>query len=274
MVLGSLVSIQIGAAVATFLFDEIGSNGVVFLRALFAAAMLVTLWRPSVRIPREQLRLVILFGIALSGISMASYASIARIPLGVAMTLQFTGPLTVALITSHRRGDLDWAGMAAAGVLLLTGRIESGALDPVGILLSLVAGAFWGAYILIGTRLGSSSSGGSLLALAMAVSAVLTLPAGLVSGGGDLLVPSVIAIGLAVGLLSAAIPFSLDFEAMRRLPASVFGVMVSLEPAVAAVVGFVILGQGVHVTELIAIALVVSASIGALRSGQGPLPEP
>ncbi len=273
MVLGSLASIQIGAAVATFLFDEIGSTGVVFLRALFAALILVAIWRPSVRIPSHQRLLVILFGISLSGISMASYASIARIPLGVAMTLQFIGPLTVALITSHRRSDLIWAGMAAAGVLLLTGKIESGALDMTGVALSLVAGAFWGAYILIGTRLGGSSSGGSLLALAMVVSAVITMPPGIVSGGSDLLLPTVLAVGLAVGLLSAAIPFSLDFEAMRRLPSSVFGVMVSLEPAVAAVVGFVILDQGVTVTELVAISLVVCASVGALRSGGMPAPE-
>lgn len=274
MVLCSLISIQIGAALATFLFREISPAGTVFLRALFAAVILLAIWRPSFRVPRDQRRLVLLFGIALSGISLASYSSIQRIPLGVAMTLQFVGPLTVALVTSHNRRDLVWAAMAAAGVLLLTGRASSGQLDALGVLLSLVAGGFWGAYILIGTRLGTSSSGGSLLALAMAVSALITLPSGVAVGGAGLLEPEVLGLGLAVGLLSAAIPFSLDFEAMRRLPSSVFGVLVSLEPAVAAVVGFVILGQGVTTVELAAILLVVSASIGALRSGGVPVPEP
>lgn len=272
MVLGSITSIQIGAAVATSLFSEIGSMGTVLLRVAFAAILLSILWRPTFRLPREQRWTVVLFAVSLSLVSLAFYGAIDRIPLGTAVTLEFVGPLGVALLNSRRRRDFVWAAMAAAGIILLTGGVSGDSLDPLGIALALVAGVFWGAYIVIGTRLGGESTGGSLLAVAMVISAVICLPPGVVSGGMDLLSPEVLAVGLAVGLLSAAIPFSLEFEAMRHLPPNVFGVMMSLEPAVAALVGFVALGQGVHLTQAVAIALVVTASAGALRSSRGPIP--
>ncbi len=271
MVLGSISSIQIGAAIATFLFEEVGVTGTVLLRSGLAALMLVLIWRPSFRIPRAQLRPVLLFGFSLAAVSLSFYGAIDRIPLGTAVTLEFSGPLAVALITSRRRRDLAWAGMAAAGIVLLTGGIEGESLDPTGIVLALVAGFFWGAYILIGTRLGVESSGGSLLTVAMVISTVFCLPPALVGGVGSLFTPEVLAVGLAVGLLSAAIPFSLEFEAMRRLPSNVFGVMMSIEPAVAALIGFIVLGQGVGLTQAAAIALVVAASAGAIHSSREPV---
>ena len=272
MVLGAIVSIQVGAAVATELFSEIGPAGVVFMRALVSAVLLVAIWRPSFRIPREHVRITVLFGVALTGMNLAFYESIDRIPLGTAVTFEFIGPLSVALITSRRRRDWTWAGMAAVGIVLLTGGIGGGDLDPLGVGLALVAGFFWGSYILLGKRVGRQASGGKRLAVAMTISAVLTAPFGIADGGIELLGPEVLAVGIAVGLLSSALPFSLEMEAMRRLPSSVFGVMMSLEPAVAATVGFVLLGQGLIPREGLAILLVVAASAGALRSNRAPAP--
>ena len=272
MVLGAIVSIQVGAAVATELFSEIGPAGVVFMRALVSAGLLVAIWRPSFRIPREHVRITLLFGVALTGMNLAFYESIDRIPLGTAVTFEFIGPLSVALITSRRRRDWTWAGMAAVGIVLLTGGIDGGDLDPLGVGLALVAGFFWGSYILLGKRVGRQASGGKRLAVAMTISAVLTAPFGIADGGIELLGPEVLAVGIAVGLLSSALPFSLEMEAMRRLPSSVFGVMMSLEPAVAATVGFVLLGQGLIPREGLAILLVVAASAGALRSNRAPAP--
>ncbi len=243
MVLGAILSIQIGAAVAIDLFSEIGAAGVVFVRAIVSAILLAVIWRPGVRTIRENPRLLLVFGGALAGMNLCFYEAIDRIPLGVAVTLEFIGPLTVALITSRRRLDWIWAGLAAVGIVMLTGGIGGEGLDPVGVVLALAAGFFWGSYILIGKRMGRAFSGGKGLAVAMAVSAVLTAPFGIVDGGTGLLEPEVLLIGLAVGALSSALPFTLELEAMRRLPSSVFGVMMSLEPAVAAAVGMVMLGQ-------------------------------
>lgn len=272
MVLGAIVSIQLGAAVAVGLFEEIGAGGVVFLRALAGALVLSAIWRPSLPRDRDGWKLTLLFGISLAGVNLCFYESIDRIPLGTAVTLEFIGPLAVAVFTSGRRRDWIWAGLAAVGIVLLTGGIGGAGLDPLGVVLALGAGFFWGAYIVLGKRVGAASAGGSGLALAMLVSAVLTAPFGIPDGGADLLAPSVLAVGLAVGVLSAAIPFSLELEAMRRLPSSVFGVMMSIEPAVAAVVGLIFLGQVIEPLQMVAVLLVVAASAGALSSSRAPVP--
>jgi inner membrane transporter RhtA len=272
MVLGAIISIQLGAAVAVGLFSEIGAAGVVFLRALAGALVLSAIWRPGLPRDRDSLRLMLLFGVSLAGVNLCFYESIDRIPLGTAVTLEFIGPLAVAVFTSGRRRDWLWAGLAAIGIVLLTGGIGGSELDPLGTALALGAGFFWGAYILLGKRVGAESSGGGGLALAMLFSAVLTAPFGIPSGGTDLLLPTVIATGIAVGVLSAAIPFSLELEAMRRLPSSVFGVMMSIEPAVAAAVGLVFLGQVIEPLQVVAVLLVVAASAGALSTSRTPVP--
>lgn len=272
MVLGAIFSIQIGAAIATGLFPEIGAAGVVFMRAIVSAVLLAAIWRPGIETVRENPRLLLVFGVALAGMNLCFYEAIDRIPLGTAVTLEFIGPLTVALITSRRRRDWIWAGLAAVGILLLTGGVGGESLDPVGVALALAAGFFWGSYILLGKRMGQAFSGGKGLAVAMAVSALLTAPLGIVEGGTGLLSPEVLLVGLAVGVLSSALPFTLELEAMRRLPSSVFGVMMSLEPAVAAAVGLILLGQGIVPVGFVAILLVVAASAGALRSSRAPAP--
>ena len=272
MVLGAIFSIQIGAAIATELFPDIGPAGVVFMRALVSAVLLAVIWRPTIETVRENPWLLIVFGVALTGMNLAFFEAIDRIPLGTAVTLEFIGPLTVALITSRRRRDWIWAGLAAVGIVLLTGGVGGEDLDSLGVVLALVAGFFWGSYILLGKKMGKAFAGGRGLAVAMVLSAILTAPLGIAQGGSALLEPEVLAMGIAVGILSSAIPFSLEIEAMRRLPSSVFGVMMSLEPAVAATVGLVILGQTLVPVEAVAILLVVAASAGALRSARAPAP--
>ncbi len=272
MVLGSIFSIQIGSAIAVSLFSDIGAAGVVFMRALVSAILLVAIWRPDFRVPRRDRKVVLLFGIALAGVNLFFYESIDRIPLGTAVTFEFLGPLTVALITSPRRRDWLWAALAAAGILLLTGGVGGGDLDPVGIGCALLAAVFWGAYIMLGKSLGQQAAGGKGLAVAMTIAAVLTAPTGIVDGGMELFDPTILLIGIGVGILSSAVPFSLELEAMRRLPSNVFGVMMSIEPAVAAMVGFLLLDQGVVPTEIVAIGLVIAASAGAIWSSSNAPP--
>jgi inner membrane transporter RhtA len=266
MAVGSILSVQSGAALATTLFDQAGPLGTVFLRSLFGALALLALARGSFR-PLRGRRLwdVVLFGVALAGVNLCFYAALDRLPLGVAVTLEFVGPLGVAVFGSRRRRDMVWALLAAAGILLLSDG-GGGGIDPLGAALALTAGGFWAVYILQSARVGSSYPGLGGLAVAASISALIVAPFGIAQGGGELLTPSTLAVGLAVGLLSSAIPFSLELEALRRLPNSVFGVLMSLEPAVAAAVGFIALSQDLALAELVGIALVVVASAGALRS--------
>jgi inner membrane transporter RhtA len=273
LVIGSIVTVQSGAAVATTLFDQLGPAGTVLLRTLFAAIILMAIWRPSLHgHSRAALRATLLFGIALAGMNLCFYEALDRLPLGIAVTLEFVGPLGVAVFSTRRAIDLLWALLAAGGIVLLSGGFGGTGIDAAGAALALVAGLFWGAYILIGAALGRIYEGGSGLALAMAISGVLVAPIGIAGGGADLLDPSLLAFGLAVAILSSVIPYSLEFEALRRLPAGVFGVLMSLEPAVAALIGFLALGQELATREIFAIGLVVAASAGALRTGTGPPP--
>ena len=274
MVLGSILSVQCGAALATTLFDEVGPDGAVFMRSAFAALVLLGLGGRSVRPHRgAALREVVLFGVVLAGMNLSFYAALDRLPLGVAVTLEFVGPLGVAIFGSRRGRDLVWALLAAAGIVLLSDGLGGAGVDTLGALLALLAGGFWAAYILLSARVGTSYPGLGGLAMAMAISAVLVAPFGIAQGGGELLTPSVLAVGLAVGILSSAIPYALELEALRRLPNAVFGVLMSLEPGVAALVGFVALSQAVSPVEAAAIGLVVVASAGALRSAATPAPR-
>jgi inner membrane transporter RhtA len=270
LVLGGVVSVQVGAAVATTLFDELGPPATVFVRVLFAALALVAVWRPSVRaVDAGGWRLVALFGVSLAAMNLSFYEALDRIPLGITVTLEFVGPLGVAVLTSRRRLDLVWAALAACGIVLLS-PLPAGSIDALGASLALLAGCFWGAYILLSARVGRAFEGGDGLALAMAIGAGLLIPAGIAGAGSALLDARVLAVGFAVALLSSAIPYSLELEALRRLPEGTFGVLMSLEPGVATLAGFVILGQDLSALELVAIALVTAASAGALGSARAP----
>lgn len=266
LVLVAIGSTQLGAAVAKSLFDDLGPGGTVLLRVLFAAVVLGALWRPSVRgWARASIGLAAAFGVALAGMNLAFYAAIDRIPLGVAVTLEFSGPLAVALLGSRRALDVLWAVLAGAGIVLLASP-GGGSIDPVGVVLALVAGLCWGSYILLSQRAGRAFPGGTGLAIAMAFAAALVLPVGIAGAGTALLAPGALAVGAGVAVLSSALPYSLELEALRRLPAHVFGVLMSLEPAVAALIGFAVLGEVLGLREVAAIALVVCASVGASRA--------
>ncbi|MGH2925691.1 MAG: EamA family transporter [Solirubrobacterales bacterium] len=272
LVIGAVASVQLGSALATTLFGELGPSGAVLLRTGFAAVILLAVWRPAV--PRRltgPLRDAVLLGLVMAGMNLSFYAALDRIPLGIAVTLEFTGPFAVAVAGSRRPADLLWVALAAGGILLLAPGLE-GALDLLGAGFALLAGGFWAAYIVLAARVGQGYAGGRGLAMAMAVATVALIPAGVIGGGVELLRPGLLAIGIAVAVLSSAIPYSLELEALRRLPRATFGVLMSLEPGVAALVGLVALGQGLSTREAIAIALVVMASAGALGSARAPAP--
>jgi inner membrane transporter RhtA len=270
LVVVAVSSVQFGAALAKSLFDEVGASGTVFLRVLFAALVLVAVWRPAVagRSPAEW-RLIAVFGLALAGMNLAFYESLERIPLGIATTFEFVGPLGVAIAGSRRPVDLAWVVLAGTGIVLLSD-FGGADLDRLGVALAMLAGGFWAAYILLSARVGSVFPGASGLALAMVAGAVMLAPVGIADAGGDLLVPGVLAVAVAVAILSSAIPYTLEMEALRRMPAGVFGVMMSIEPAVAALAGFIVLDEGLATRELVAILLVVAASAGAARNASVP----
>lgn len=272
LVLGGIASVQWGAALAITLFDDVGAVGTVFLRVGLGAIVLVALWHPRLRgQSAADLRLAALFGVALASMNLSFYLALDRIPLGIAVTFEFVGPLGVAIVTSRRALDLLWVALAAAGIVLLSSGGTSG-LDPVGVLLALLAGGFWAAYILLSARVGQAFAGGGGLALAMVLGSTALLPIGIAEGGSALLDPEALAVGLAVALLSSVIPYSLELEALRRIPPKTFGVLMSLEPAVGALAGFVVLDQVLSGPETLAIALVVVASAGAARTDAERVP--
>jgi inner membrane transporter RhtA len=266
-VVAAIVSAQLGSSVAKFLFAALGPLATVSLRTAFAALVLLVVWRPHLRgRPRADLLATLALGVTLAGLSLSFYAALERIPLGVAMTLEFAGPLGIALVGSRRRLDLLWGVLAVAGILILSPL--GGTVDPLGAALALLGGAFWAGYILLGARIGQAGPGGGGLALAMAVAAVVTLPFGLAAGGQVAAEPRLLLAALGVGLLSSVVPFSLELEALRRIPVHVFGLLMSLEPAIAALVGLAVLGEMLGLREIAAIGLVVTASVGATKTAE------
>jgi inner membrane transporter RhtA len=265
LVVGAIASVQFGSAIAATLFASVGPGGAVLLRLVSATIMLLVLWRPRLRDRRRgELLLAAAFGLVLAGMNLSFYHAIHRIPLGIAVTIEFIGPLAVAVSGSRRLIDVVWVALAALGIVALA-RGQTHGLDLLGAGLALIAGCLWGVYILLNARVGRAFERGTGLALAMCVAAVAALPAGLIEGRGHLLEPRSLALGTAVGLLSSAIPYSFENEALRRIAPSVFGVLMSLEPAMAAIAGLIVLGQSLSTRAVVGIALVVCASIGASR---------
>ncbi|SDQ08444.1 EamA family transporter [Actinopolyspora saharensis] len=266
LVVTGMISLQVGAAFAKQLFALAGPFGVSAVRLTLAALVLLLVWRPSPRMDRRTFLVVAGYGAVLAGMNASIYQAFERIPLGVAVTIEFLGPLSVAVFGSRRKLDVVWAVLAALGVLLLS-RVEGG-LDPVGVGCALLAAAFWGGYIIMGAKLGDRTTGGGGLAVGMAVGAVLVLPFGVLESNTALLSPEVLAMGLVVALMSSVVPYSMELEALRRIPARVFGVLMSLEPAVAALAGLIVLREGLSALQWLAVGCVVVASVGATRSGQ------
>jgi inner membrane transporter RhtA len=273
LVLTGVTSIQFGAALAATMFDDLGPGGTSAIRLGFAAIVLMAIWRPRVRgRGMAELRLAAVFGLTLGAMNLFFYEALDRIPLGIAVTLEFAGPLGIAVAMSRRRLDLLWAALAALGIVLLSDPFGGHGLDPVGVVLILCAAGCWALYILLAQRATLVFDGSDGLALAMVVAALVPLGPGIAQAGTDLLQPQFLAMGAGVALLSSVIPYSLETEALRRMPTHVFGVLMSLEPAVAALAGFLVLGQGLGVRELVAMGFVVAASVGVSRSA-APSPE-
>ncbi|MEU0738282.1 EamA family transporter [Streptomyces sp. NPDC006134] len=269
LVLAGGISVQFGGALAVTLMPRTGALGVVTLRLLVAAVVLLLVCRPRLRgHSRADWGTVIVFGVAMAGMNGLFYQALARIPMGPAVTLEVLGPLALSVLTSRRVVNLLWAALALAGVFLLGGGGFAD-LDLLGVAFALGAGAMWAAYIVFSARTGRRFPQADGLALAMAVGAVLFLPLGIAESGAELIDPTTIALGGAVALLSSVLPYTLELLALRRMPASTFAVLMSLEPAIAATAGFLILDQALTATESIAIALVIAASMGAVRTQVG-----
>jgi inner membrane transporter RhtA len=285
-----MITVQLGAVLAKELFGALGPAGVVFLRVGFAALALLAMWRPwralgrrgadttasgAIRSPsaqRSAYLAVVLFGLVLALMNFTFYSAIARIPLGVAVTVEFVGPLGVAVAGSRRALDILWVVLAAGGIALLAplGVLGATPLDTVGLLLALGAGVFWAMYILLSARVGRAFSGGGSLAIAMAIGAVVLLPIGVAQAGSALLDPSLLLLGAGVALLSSVIPYSLELVALRRMSTSAFGVFMSLEPAIATLVGWLVLREALELRTMLALILVTTAAIGATRWGAHP----
>ncbi|MEV5815395.1 EamA family transporter [Streptomyces mutabilis] len=269
LVLAGGLSVQFGAALAVSLMPRAGALGVVTLRLAVAALVLLLVCRPRLRgYSRADWGTVVVFGIAMAGMNGLFYQAVDRIPLGPAVTLEVLGPLALSVFASRRAVNLVWAGLALAGVFLLSGG-GFDSLDPVGAAYALAAGVMWAAYILFSARTGRRFPQADGLALAMAVGAVLFLPLGIAESGAELIDPVTLALGAGVALLSSVLPYTLELLALRRLPAPTFAILMSLEPAIAAAAGFLILDQALSATQAAAIALVIAASMGAVRTQVG-----
>ncbi|MCQ4121305.1 EamA family transporter [Rhodococcus tibetensis] len=270
-VLGSVLSVQFGAAFGSTLFDTVGASGAVSLRLTIAALILGLLVRPRWRRwTRPQQQGILALGIALAVMNSAFYEALARLPLGTTVTIEFLGPLTLAAVLSRRIRDGVWVLAALAGVLLLGLRdtADAEALDAVGVAFALTAGAAWAGYIIAGSHLAATVPSADGLAGASIVAAVLTLPLGAISGGTALFDPLILAVGAAVALLSSVIPYTLELRALQVMSKKVFAVLIALEPAAATLAGVVVLGQVLGLQALAAIALVVAAGIGSVLSAR------
>lgn len=266
LVLGGLFCQELGASFAVLLFPTVGALGMVTLRLVFSAIVLLLVCRPTLRgYSRRDWLTVTVFGLALAGMNALFYEALARLPLGPTVTIEVLGPLLLSVIVSRRAASWLWAVLAFVGVALLSrGGLEE--LDPVGVAFAAGAGVLWAAYILMSGRTGARFPKLDGLAIAMAIGALVTLPFGLVSAGSTLFNPTVLLLGFAVAVLSSAIPYALELLALRRLAAASFSILVSLAPAIAALAGALVLGQSLTLVSTIGILLVVIASAGAVRS--------
>jgi len=271
----AMISVQAGASLAKGLFHTVGPLGATTLRVGFAAAMTLALWRPWRGPPLSWSRWPILaYGVVLGVMNMLFYQALARVPLGIAVALEFTGPLAVATLSSRRLADFVWVGLAVAGLLLLLpfGPLSS-KLDPVGVLFALGAGLFWALYIVFGKRAGAGGQG-QAVGFGITIAAIVVAPLGVASAGPALLAVAILPTALLVALLTSVIPYSLEMVALTRLPAKTFGILMSAEPAVGVLSGFLILGERLSVPQMLAIALIIAASAGAVFTHGEAKPVP
>ncbi len=273
LVLVGIASVQLGAGVAKNLFDEISPTGLVWIRLASSSLVLLAIARPRLSgRSRKDWMTVLGFGVTLGLMNWSIYQSFSRIPIGIAVTIEFIGPLTLAIIGSRRPRDLVWVGLAAAGVLLLGA--ERADLDPAGVAFALVAGGSWAAYILLSGHTGRRWEGLDGLAIASVVAVLLLTPTLAGIDADPLVDPRILLLGVAVGLLSSVVPYSCELVALRRLLPALFGILMSLEPAAAALAGLLIVGEHLSAVQWLAVACVIAASVGATRVAAPSEPTP
>lgn len=274
LLLLSCISAQVGTAIATFMFDSLGSMGTVFVCKAIATLWLLLVWRPRWRNHSRQDYITVgLFGLAMAGMSLAFFGAVSRVPLGVASTLEFLGPLGIALVGSRRPLDLVWVALAAGGVCLLAPVGGGASLDPVGVGLALLSAVCWAGYILLSVPAGRAFPGGTGLALSMTVATLILLPPGVLQAGTALFDSKVLLLGMGAAFLGTIVTYSLEFKALKTVPPRVFGILMSIEPAIAALVGLLILGEQLQLQSLLAIGLVVTAAIGVTLFGKTLSPD-
>ena len=273
MVLGGVVSVQFGGALAARLIERMGAVGTVSLRLALAVPILLLIARPRLRNrTRRDFLAVVAFGIVLGLMNLSFYLSLERLPLGVAVTIEFIGPLGLAAAMSRKRRDLIAVAGAALGVVLVNGN-ELHAVDWLGVGFAGLAGVLWAGYILLSAETGRRFAQLDGLALAIVVSTIVTAPIGIAAAGREIFHPHVVLTGLAIAVLSSVLPYSLETLALRRMKPAVFGILMSLEPAVGATAGFLILSQRLAVIQLAGMACVVAASIAITRTSASEAPD-
>lgn len=270
-VFGSVTALGIGTSWAKhWLFPLVGAQGTTAVRVGLSAVLMVLIWRPwRWRLARADVQALALYGAALGGMNLMFYLSLRTLPFGVAVAIEFAGPLAVAIGSSRRAVDFVWVALAVGGLALLlplgltgTAGAASGALDPVGVLYALAAAVCWGSYIVFGKRAGHLHAGHAV-SLGLLVAALVVVPVGIVHAGAALWSPTVLWIGAAVAAVSSAIPITLEMMALKRLPREAFGIMISMEPAVAAVLAMALLGEHLSALQWLAIGCIVAASMGS-----------
>ena len=261
----AIISIQTGASFAKNLFPIAGAAGTTTLRLFFASLILWAIWRPwRFTFKRSDLKNLCIYGMALGSMNLAFYFSLQRIPLGLAVSLEFIGPLTLAILTSRKKIDFFWATLAGLGIFMVMPKTElTHAINPVGILFALIAGMFWAFYILFGQKAGKDLHSGIAATMGMTFAALVVLPFGLMIDGPKLLNVSILPMGLFVAILSSAIPYSLEMYSLKKIPTKTFGILMSLEPAIASLVGLICLGEQLTVIQWFAIFCVMAASLGS-----------
>ena len=262
-VLFAIISVQSGAAIAKGLFPIIGATGTASLRIAISAIILLAVYRPNLsKITSTQWKFVVPYGLSLGAMNLIFYMAIERIPIGLAVTLEFIGPLLVAVLGSKRIIDFLWILLAAAGIVLIAPWSNNG-IDLVGVLFALLAGGLWAAYIVLGGKISKIMKGGDAVATGMLFAALLIVPFGIIGNGLNNLTPNLWGMGIALALLSSAIPFTLEMKALGQMPARTFSILMSLEPAAASICGLVFLQEYLSVNEILAVIFVIIASVGA-----------
>ncbi|WP_026728752.1 EamA family transporter [Flavobacterium denitrificans] len=262
-VLLAIISVQCGAAIAKTLFPALGAAGTASIRIGVSAIILLLAYRPNLKtITKEQWKVVIPYGFSLGAMNLIFYFSIERIPIGLAVTLEFIGPLLLAIIGSKRLMDYFWVVLAAIGILLIAPWTNE-RLDSLGVIFALLAGALWAAYIVFGGKISKILNEGTAVSTGMLLAAILVLPFGIFENGLANLTPRLFGMGFALALLSSAIPFTLEMKALGKLPPRTFSILMSLEPAAASICAFIFLNENLSFYEILAVVCVVVASAGS-----------